>query len=285
MKTNIIGLLLGNVLSQFYSIIAKSVESNATNHGYRVILCNTDDNPEKELEYLRVLKSSRVEGIIITPTGKNSTYIDDIIKSGIKVVLLDRLVEGIICDTVLVDNYRGSYNATKYLIDQGYENIAIITGLTDRITGKKRLDGYISAIREAGRSEEKSMIKIGDFTKESGLVLANELLESKNRPDAIFATNMETTLGTLVALKNAGIKVPSEMGVIGFDETDYNAITDPPLTVVYRDIYNMGTIATDILLKKLNNKVSYNEKYPLLITVDTKLIIRDSTRLISNKIR
>ena len=118
-KTNAIGVIVGNILSQFYSIIAKSVEDKANKSGYNVILCNGDDNPEKELRYLKVLKSNRVDGIILTPTGKNAKYVNWLIESEIKVVFLDRLIDGVDCDAVLVDNENGAYSAVKHLVDQG----------------------------------------------------------------------------------------------------------------------------------------------------------------------
>ena len=112
------GVIVENVLSQFYSIIAKSVEDTANESGYNVVLRNGDDSSEKELRYLKVLKSNRVDGIILTPTGKNAKYINWLIDSGTKVVLLDRLIDGVNCDTVLADDASGAYNAVKYLTEQ-----------------------------------------------------------------------------------------------------------------------------------------------------------------------
>ncbi|MCL5770780.1 MAG: LacI family transcriptional regulator, partial [Actinobacteria bacterium] len=147
-KTFKIGVIVENILSQFYSILAKSIEDIANKYGYSVILCNADDDPEKELKYLKVLKSSRVDGIIIAPTGKNADYINSLLQSNIKIVLVDRLIEGVDCDAILVDNEKGSYTAVKYLIDNEYRKIALINGFTDRTTGKERLNGYIRALKE-----------------------------------------------------------------------------------------------------------------------------------------
>ena len=133
-----------------------------------MILCNGDENPEKELSYLKVLKSNWVDGIILTPTGKNSSYIQHLIDSGIKVILIDRLVKGINCDAVLVDNYFGAYKAVNCLIEQGYRKIGIVNGYLDRTTGAERLKGYLQAIKDAGIEIDDSLIKIGDFRKESG---------------------------------------------------------------------------------------------------------------------
>jgi DNA-binding LacI/PurR family transcriptional regulator len=277
-RTYTIGIIVSNVLSQFYSIIAKSVEDKALESGYKLILCNGDDDPLKELEYLKILKSNKVDGIILTPTGKNAEYISNIIESGINVVLLDRLVKGVKCDAVLVDNYKGSYTATEYLLGRGYKNIAFIGGYIDRTTGRRRLDGYSKAIRGAGLKINNDLIKIGDFKKESGIKLTNELIKKGNRPDAIFAANIDMTLGCLIAIKNAGLSVPEDIAIIGFDDPDWSIIVEPSLTVISQPVYNLGLKATEILIKNINDKKSYSGNKPSIITLETNLIIRNSTR-------
>jgi DNA-binding LacI/PurR family transcriptional regulator len=277
-KTNTIGVIVGNVLSQFYSIIAKSVEDIANKFGYNVILCNGDDDPEKELKYLKVLKSNRVDGIILTPTGKNAKYINWLIESGTKVVLLDRLINGVDCDSVLVDNENGAYNAVKHLINQGYRRIAIINGYIDRTTGRGRLNGYLRALREAGIPKDDNLIKIGNFKKRSGINLARDLLESSNRPEAIFISNLDMTLGALITIKEIGTKIPDDIGIVGFDDPEWALILDPPITTVSQPVYILGSTAAEMLIGKIENKETRIEGKPLIMTLSTNLIIRNSTK-------
>ena len=277
-KTNTIGIIVSNVLSQFYSIIAKSVEDKALESGYKLILCNSDDDPSKELEYLKILKSNKVDGIILTPTGKNAEYINNIIESGIQVVLLDRLVEGVNCDSVLVDNYKGSYTATEYLLGRGYKKIAFIGGYIDRTTGRQRLDGYSMALKEAGIRVNNDLVKIGDFKKESGVKLTKELLEDTLIPDALFSSNIDMTLGCLIAIKNAGLSIPEDIAIVGFDDPDWSIIADPPLTTISQPVYELGLKATEILIKNINDKKSYSGNKPSIVTLDTSRIIRSSTK-------
>ena len=277
-KTYTIGIIVSNVLSPFYSIIAKSVEDKARESGYKLILCNGDDDPKKELEYLRILKSNKVDGIILTPTGKNSEYINNIIESGIDVVLLDRLVEGVNCDSVIVDNYNGSFSAVQYLLSRDYKKIAFIGGYTDRTTGLKRLEGYSSALKEAGIKVDNDLVKIGDFKKESGVRLTKELLEGTDIPDAIFSSNIDMTLGCLIAIKNAGLSIPEDIGIVGFDDPDWSTIADPPLTAISQPVYLLGLTATEMLIKNIDDDKSYSGNKPSIITLDTSLIIRNSTR-------
>lgn len=279
-KTNSIGVIVGNVLSPFYSIIAKTVEDIANEWDYSTILCNGDENPEKELKYLKILKSNRVDGIILTPTGKNSHYINWMIDSGVKIVLLDRLIKGTNCDAVLVDNENGAYKAVKYLIEQGYRKIGIINGYLDRTTGRERFNGYLRALREADISPDDNLIKNGNFKEDSGIKLTKELLESSSRrPQAIFTTNMDMTLGAIITIKKMGITIPDELGIIGFDDPDWASILDPPLTVVSQPTYALASTAAELLIKKIENKSTSHE--PLIMTLHTKLVIRNSTQKIN----
>ena len=180
-RTMNIGIVIGNVLSQFYSIIAGSVEETVSKYGFNTILCNANYSPEKELKYLKILQSNRVDGIILTPTGKNADYVKNLIRKGTKIVLLDRLIRGVSCDAVIVDNVNGAYNATKHLIEQGYRRIGIINGYVSSTSGHDRLEGYKTALKESNIKIDNDLIKVGDFKKESGYRLANEILESLKR--------------------------------------------------------------------------------------------------------
>ena len=275
-KTFKIGVVVGNILSQFYSVLAKSIEDIANKYGYSVILCNGDDDSEKELNYLKVLRSSRVDGIIIAPTGKNVGYINNLLQSNIKIVLVDRLIEGVDCDAILVDNEKGAYTAVKYLIDKGYKKIAIIDGFIDRTTGKERLKGYLRALNENNIPRDDDFIKIKDFKKISGIVFAKELLENKNKPEAIFVANLDLTLGAILSIKSLGLKIPDDIAVIGFDDSDWAQILEPPLTTISQPVYDLGSTAAEMLIKNIENDNSKKEK--LIITLNTKLIERASVK-------
>ncbi|MBC7333315.1 MAG: LacI family DNA-binding transcriptional regulator [Actinobacteria bacterium] len=277
-KTYTIGVVVGNVLSQFYSIVAKSVEDVAHKYGYSTILCNGDDNPEKELRYLKVLKASRVDGIILTPTGKNANYVNWLIRTDTKVVLLDRLIDGVKCDAVLVDNENGAYKAVKHLIDQGYRRIGIINGYVDRTTGRGRFNGYLRALKEANIPVDESLIKFGNFKKRSGIELAKELLDRPDRPDALFVTNIDMTLGAIITIKEIGLKIPQDIGVVGFDDSEWALILDPPLTVVSQPVYSLASTAAEMLIKKINGEHQVEASSPLVVTLGTELIVRGSTR-------
>lgn len=279
-KTNSIGVIVGNVLSQFYSEIAKSVEDTANKFGYNTILCNGDENPKKELQYLRVLKSNRVDGIILVPTGKNLEYIRNLMHTRIKIIFLDRSVEGVKCDTVLVDNSLGAYKAVKHLIGQGYNRIGMIAGCLDRTTGKERLNGYLKAIEEAGISRDDTLIKIGDFKKESGRKLTEELLKQPLRPEAIFSANVDMSMGSLITIKKMGLRIPDDIGFVCFDDSDWAMLLEPSITVVKQPVYKMGSLAAETLIKKIENQKQHLKETPTINILETELIIRESTKRI-----
>jgi LacI family transcriptional regulator len=276
-KTNSIGVIVGDVLSPFYSVIAKSVEDTANKFGYSVILCNGDEDAEKEFNYLKVLKSNRVDGIILIPTGINSEYVRFLINSETKVILLDRLIEGLDCDAILVDNANGAYKAVKYMISQGYKKIGIVNGYLDRTTGAERLRGYKKALEESGIPQDDSLIKIGTFKKESGKKLTIELLKQANRPEAIFITNIDMSIGALIAIKEMKLTIPDDIGIVCFDDSDWASIFEPPITVVRQPVYQLGSVAAELLIKKIQDKKNKIQLKPNIVTLSTELIIRSST--------
>jgi len=279
-KTNTIGLIVGNILSHFYSVIAKSVEDTARKYDFNTILCNGDDDPQKELDYIKVLESLRVEGIILTPTGRNGDYIADLIRSGIEIVCIDRNIDNVNCSSVVVDNKKGSEKAVKHLLEQGYKKIGIIDGNLDIGTARERFDGYINALSKAGLPVCDDLIKIGDFKKETGITMSQELLEGKNKPDAIFSTNLDITKGILTTIKQKGLKIPNDIGLVCFDDSDLTQLFDPPITVISQPVYDIGSTAMEIIINEIkDNRKNHYESIKKVFK--TKLILRGSTRKIN----
>jgi len=224
-----------------------------------------------------------VDGIVFTPTGKNADYINGLIESGMSIVLLDRLIDGVDCDAVLINNEMSAYKAVKHLIDNGYRKIGIITGYIDRTTGRERLNGYLRAINEAGIKRNDNFIKIGDFKEKSGLDLTKELFQGRQKPDSLFVSNVDMTIGALIATQELGIDVPGDIGIVGFDDFEWARLLKTPLTAIRQPVYSLGLNATEMLLKKINNEpLSIGDK-SLIITLSTELIIRKSTKKLYRK--
>jgi DNA-binding LacI/PurR family transcriptional regulator len=274
-KTNTIGIIISDVLNPFYSVIAKSVEVIAHKNGYNLILCNSDDDPEKELKYLKVLRSNRVDGILLTSTTcSNSNYINSLLDSDIPIVLMNELIDGVNCDAVVVDNEDAAYKAVKYLINNGHKRIAIIINSKGILTGEGRLKGYLRALNESKIPKNDNIIK---YIRPHVLNIdvAVDLLKKENRPDAIFTTNLDATLGALFAIKKMNLKYPEEIEVAGFDDSIWYSILKYRVTTVRQPLYEIGSRAADLLFKKIKGEQSRKNKPLLIITLKTELIIRN----------
>jgi LacI family transcriptional regulator len=274
-KTHSIGVIVSNVLSPFYSIIAKSVEDAAIRNRYRTILCNGGDSPEKELNYLKMLHENRVDGVILSPTGKNKEYLSYLLGSGIPVVFVDRIVDGIQCDTVLVNNREASKGAVDFLLDRNYRRIGFISGPKDRLTGIERLGGYKEAIAGHGSGEDPELIRYGDFSYESGRKCAAELIDNA-RIDSLYAANIDMATGAFHVLREKSIRVPENVAFIMFDDPDWATLVTPQVTAVRQPVYTIGSTAAELLLKRILEGGKYLDKEPLKIVLEAKLVVRES---------
>jgi len=275
-KTHAIGVIISNVLSPFYSVIAKAVEDVAIKNKYSMFLCNGGDNPNKELNYLQVLHENRVDGIILSPTGKNREYLNFLIVSGIPVVFLDRTVEGIECDTVIVNNRDASKAAVSFLLKQGHRKIGFISGPEDRTTGSERLEGYRMAFIEMGITVDDRLIKKGDFSLESGRESTVQLLDAVDF-DALYVANSDMATGAFQALKERNIKIPADIGFAMFDDPNWSTIVSPKVTAVRQPVYTLGSTAADLLFKRILEGGHYIDKEPVRVILAANLVKREST--------
>ncbi|NQT66972.1 MAG: LacI family DNA-binding transcriptional regulator [Actinobacteria bacterium] len=277
-ETKTIGLVVTDVKGRFNAIITEAVEEIAIQHNYNVIICNNMENPKKELRYLKTIESNRIDGIILMPTQRNIPYIKRLLKDNRKIVLIDRLIKGIKCDSVLVDNEIGAYKAVKFLVDNGYRKIATIAGIKGTTTGLERLNGYLRALKEANIEIDDGFIKYGDYQIASGIRLSKELLEARKKPEAIFTANIQILKGLLIILNEKGIKIPDDIGVITFDDIEWPECMFPKITAVRQSVSDIGRIAAELLFKKLDKKNINVNKKQNIIRLKTDLIIRNSTK-------
>lgn len=274
-KTHSIGVIISNVLSPFYSVIAKACEDVALKNKYSTILCNCGDNPDKELNYLQVLHENRVDGIILSPTGKNREYLNFLIASGIPVVFLDRIVEGIECDTVIVNNRDASKAAVLFLLKQGYRKIGFISGPEDRMTGSERLEGYKMAFIEMDMPVNDRLVRKGDFSLESGRECTLQLLETGDI-DALYVANSDMATGAFQVLKERNIKIPADIGFAMFDDPNWSTLVSPKVTAVRQPVYTLGSTAADLLFKRILEDGHYIDKEPFRVILAAHLVERES---------
>lgn len=245
----VIGLIISDIQNPFFTALVRAVEDVAYANQYTVLLCNSDEDPQKERLYVDILFQERVAGVIIVPTGKDCC--DLLVQRRIPVVMADRKVPDINIDSVTLDNTAGAYTATAHLISLGHTRIGLVSAPPHASVGLERRQGYERALREHGLPVDESLIRMGNFKESGGYQAAKELLAIKPRPTAIFSVNNLMTIGTLQAIHEQGLRIPKDISVVGFDDMPWLPLLTPPLTVVSQPVYEIGRVAAEILFRRI----------------------------------
>jgi LacI family transcriptional regulator len=273
-KSNIIGLMVENIADPFFANIARYIEERAYKNGYRIIYCSTDNNTEKTKDMIAMFRERHVDGYIIAPPVGVESDITELMNDGFPVVLFDRYLPGVDTSYVVTDNLFGTYNATMNLIDQGQKNIAFITFKSQQTQMQARLDGYKKALKE---NHLKPHIKEVAFNPDTRYIIKpiTEFLEENHNLDAIlFGTNRIGTCG-LKVINNLGIKVPDEMAVISFDDSEVFELYSPSITAIAQPVEEIANNVMDILLCNLNAPTANRTNQQ--VTLKTKLKVRGSS--------
>src|SRR5688572_22842204 len=204
-RAHLVGLIIPDIQNPFYAEIARGVEDSAYANQYALLLCNSDENLEKERFYLDVMQAESVDGIVLPPFNDTDAGVVEMVKTGIPVVCVDRSHANVKTDLVEVDNYQGALEAVRHLIDKGHKSIALIEGRTQVSTSRERRRGYLDALAAHGIAPRKDLMRAGDFKQESGRILANELLALRKPPTALFVCNNLRTVVPLAGIHTGGL--------------------------------------------------------------------------------
>jgi LacI family transcriptional regulator len=273
--TKTIGVLISDITTFFWTTMVRGIQDKAGKAGYSVILCNSDDEPENEQLYLSTLFERNVDGLIVSPTPHNHSYLKKLARSMVPIVLVDRGVKGLRVPTIKTDNRTGAYEAMKHLIDLGHDRIAVITGIPGVQTSEERFAGYQQALRDAGIPLRKTLIREGHFQKDRAFSATQELLRLKKIPSAIFVCNEPMVSGCILALKERGLSIPADIAVVGFDDPVWASYMDPPLTAVSQPSYTMGILAFDYLLAQISAS-GKDRKFIEDVVLKPTLFVRES---------
>lgn len=274
-QTYMLGMVLPDITNPFFPDIIRGAEDQAFLRGYLLVTANTDEQEERERRVIGMLRSRRVDGMLLAcAPGNDTTHIRGAIESGIPIVCFDRSVPGIKVDCVLLDNVRGAEQCVRYLIRVGYRNLAIITGSLTLQTARERLRGYEIALKESGIPVSRELILEGDFRRESGYRLAKEILLRRTRPSAIFVCNGVMTLGVLEAFEEMNVQCPQDVALATFDDLVIDRSFHPRLTVVAQPGYEMGAQGATLLMDRIEGKLT---KKPFVIRIPPTFIVREST--------
>ncbi len=299
-STQTIGLIVSDITNPFFTAVARGVEDQFNQHGFHTIFCNTDEDPAREDEYLRLLFAHQIDGLIIAPTGTRSDRLIRMAEANIPIVLLDRKSPDIKAPFVTADNEDGAYQATKFLLELGHQRIGVLTGLESISTLTDRVNGYKRALQEHELPIDESLIVHADSRSHSNqshhlnentasppksltnlqmtptaFQALHKLLDLPNRPTAIFVNNNQMTLGAFYALKERGLHCPEDISLISFDDHDWAPLFSPALTVIRQPTYQLGKTAAELLIKLINQ-----DDFEMPLYLPIQLIVRESCKMI-----
>jgi len=272
-RSGTLGLILADVLNPFFTQVIHSIEDVAYQSNNSLFLCNSDENPERERFYLELMQSQRIDGIILLPVTGSGAVLSPLLRHDVPVVCLDRRVDDVDLDSVLVDNVAGATMAVAHLVALGHRRIGYIGGRL--VTpGIERLAGFRRALEMHGLVEHPELIRQGDSKQESGYKETLALLALDMPPSAIFAINNPMSLGVMAAIKERGLRIPEDISVIGFDDAPWSGLLNPPLTTIAQPTDALGTAAARLLLERIEGRDGGATRH---IVLQPHLIERAST--------
>lgn len=277
-RSNMLGLIVPNISNPFFPELCRGAEDEANKRNYSLIICNSDDQSQKEENYLRLLQEQQVDGILLSSKNRLSKTSKNQLQSGkIPYVLFDRGEEATNQSGVFLDNKRGGYLAGKHLTDLGHIQIACMTGPTEIQNSQQRLSGFQRALMEVTVELPPSSILVGDFQMDTAYRIAKRFLQN-NTVTAIFASNDLMACGIYQAAHELGIQIPDQLSIVGFDDISLVTALIPKLTTVRQDTYEMGRKAIELLINQIENKSSEG------VVFEPTLIVRESTKQIKKEV-
>lgn len=280
--TKSIGMIITTSESPFFAEIVLAVEEFCYSKGYSLFLCNTQNKLEKIQNHLDMLIKKRVDGILVMCSEYTANSFDIFENSNIPMVIMDWGRSDERSDIILDHGVEGGYIATQHLIENGHQDIAVITGNLDKEIARTRFEGFKKALSEAGLSVREEWVQEGDFEPEGGYECMNNLLKaSKKLPTAVFCFNDSMALGAISAITEKGLNVPQDISVIGYDNVHSSRFYAPPLTTIHQSKSRLGSAALALLLERIED--NENAKEPKVLEFFPELVKRKSVRNLNIK--
>jgi LacI family transcriptional regulator, kdg operon repressor len=274
-RSGLIGVLVADIGSPFSSILVKGVGDTCKERGYQTIIANTDNDPEKEREYIRSLIDNRVEGLIVNITGENDDFLLELKDEGIPIVVADRPMETLSLDTVTSNNAEMTYRTIQHLYEQGFERVAFITQEISQVrTRYVRYHTFLKACRDLFGVDGEKWVHVIDPSDVGALARGLEaFLNMDDGPAAAFAVNGVMLLSLVKAIRQLGLVMPDDLGVVGYDDWDWASLIPPGITTISQPSYNVGVQSALRLIQRIKD----NRPKPKLIELPSELIVRGSS--------
>ncbi len=273
-RTNIIGMLVPEFRHYFFPTIIMGAQAVLSKAGYNLMIFQSDESYETEVANVKALLRSRVDGLLVSITGKteNFDHFRTVLQKEVPLVFFNRVCPELETPQVIIDDYSGAFQAVEHLIEQGYRRIAHLAGPSILQIARLRMQGYVDAMQKHGLPMDESLIVYHDLTEENARLCARHLLDLPQPPEAIFAVNDPSALEVLLLAKQRGIKVPQDLGIVGFSNDPVSALIEPSLSTVDQPVWEIGEQSALLLLEQLDQ--------PRVETkvLQTRLIVRDSSR-------
>lgn len=253
-RTKLIGILIPELNNIFCAEIITEVEDILRSHGYATMICDCRTDIHREIEAVEFLKKRRVDGVIVMPSGSKGKHFEKLIRAGIPVVLLDRKLDDVECDCVLVDNQKGARDAVEQLIQAGHRKIGMITGPEDVFTARERLLGYYEALKAAGIPKDDRLISYNDYTIKGGMAGLRKLVEENEDMTAVFVSNYELTMGVVIEANELNLSIPDKLSVIGFDNVEFARACVPKLCIVSQPTKEIAGKLAEVMLSRLEQE-------------------------------
>ncbi|GEO24757.1 LacI family transcriptional regulator [Alicyclobacillus acidoterrestris] len=267
-------LIIPDITNPFFTFIARGMEDVAKKQGYRVFLANTDENLNKEQQYIQMSIEFHADGVLIAPVGDESrANLALLDKEGIPYVLIDREVEGVQVDVVKSDIVGTSKALVEHLIELGHRRIGVVTGAPNNRTSRERVEGYFQAMAAHGFETSDELVKYSVMTRDIEPTFIDEFLQLTEPPTALFVANMFQYAHSVNRLKEFGLRVPADMSIVGFGNSDYLAAIDSSFTSAIQPTYSFGSLGTQMLLERIEGL----REMPRRIVLEGDIMIRNST--------
>ena len=277
-QTKTIALVLTDITNPFFTTIARGVEDTASEQGFSVIFCNTDESADEEAKYLNILLQKQVDGVLLVPALCSAEPVKFLQSHNMPVVVVDRRVPDVRVDIIRCDSEQGACQLTQFLLSLGHRRIAMLSGPQSVSTAVDRAAGYRRAMAEAGFECRPELVFYGAYKQESGYQMTQQALALRPRPTAVLAANNFIAFGAYRALREASLRVPEDMTLVTFDDLPTPLVMEPFLTVAAQPAYEMGQKATQLLLARLTDD---EPAEPQEIVLPIELIVRSSSRPLS----
>lgn len=262
-STRTVAMLIPDIASPFYARVVRGAEERLRQAGYSLMLGNTYDSPVEQARYVTVFRSLQVDGFLLFVAAGSEKDAAALLKDTRPVVFAGRAPRTFEADAVTADNVKGTVLAIDVLLDAGHRRIGLVTGHASLSTSVDRVEGWRRALRKRGIKAGKEYVAEGDWSAESGYLCAKRLLELREPPTAIFASNFLMMTGVLRALKEAGLRCPQDVQVASSDDSEWLDVFNPPITTVVQPSYEMGQMAADLLLKRIGKRSRRYQKIVL----------------------